>query len=162
MDERNPAEDNQYPSDWRRSHRSRSRIDSIGYTLQLQDKDQYPHPVCEKYIVLVDRPKPRSNANETKFRQLSDVLQKETAIYSSIAQIAMHPAYQTIIGMGKDALPFLFERLQSEGNEPHQWFWALAAITGENPVPKMSRGRVTEMAKAWIEWGRENGYVEMG
>jgi hypothetical protein len=162
MEEHNPADENVYPSDWRRPRKSRSRIDSAGYTLSAQDKDQYVHSVCEKYIVLVDRPKSYSNADEAKFKRLAEVWQRDTAIYSSMVQTAMHPAYQNIIGMGKDALPFLFKRLQSEGDEPHHWFWALAAITGENPVPKESRGRVAEMAKAWFEWGRENGYGDMG
>jgi hypothetical protein len=38
--------------------------------------------------------------------------------------------------------------------EPDQWFWALQAITEEDPVPPPSRGKVREMALAWIEWGR--------
>jgi len=54
----------------------------------------------------------------------------ETSAQSSIHVIAMHPSYQRIIGMGRTVLPLLFQELQ---REPDQWFWALHAITGEDP-----------------------------
>ena len=38
------------------------------------------------------------------------------------------------------------------------WFWALHAITGANPVPAASRGNVQAMAEAWLQWGSEKGY----
>jgi hypothetical protein len=38
------------------------------------------------------------------------------------------------------------------------WFWALQSITGENPVKPEQRGRLTQMAEAWIQWGKEYGY----
>jgi hypothetical protein len=41
--------------------------------------------------------------------------------------------------------------------EPEQWFWALEAMTGENPVPRESAGLVSEMAQAWIERGQVTG-----
>jgi hypothetical protein len=34
----------------------------------------------------------------------------------------------------------------------------LEAITGANPVLPEQRGRLDEMAAAWLAWGRENGY----
>ena len=37
---------------------------------------------------------------------------------------------------------------------------ALGEITGANPVPAESAGKVREMAQAWIEWGRSQGYVQ--
>ena len=38
-------------------------------------------------------------------------------------------------------------------------FWALEAITGENPVPAADRGKVQKMADAWVAWGREQGLI---
>ena len=96
-----------------------------------------------------------------KFRRLTKAWQDDSGVHSSTLKVAMHPAYQQMIGMGPEALPFLFEQLRSEGDEPNHWFWALAAITAENPVPKESRGRISEMAKAWLKWGRERGYVKL-
>jgi hypothetical protein len=40
------------------------------------------------------------------------------------------------------------------------WFWALVAITGENPVPLAVQGHVTAMTDAWLKWSRENGWIE--
>jgi len=73
----------------------------------------------------------------------------------SVEQMSMHPSYQRIVGMGQDAVPFLLEELE---RKPRHLFWALHAITGADPVPEQSRGKIKEMANAWIEWGRGQGY----
>jgi len=69
----------------------------------------------------------------------------------------MRPEYQQIIGMGRDAVPLILEELQKE---PDHWFWALAATTGEDPVPPEHKGKLSEMTKAWLEWGERHGYVQ--
>ena len=74
-----------------------------------------------------------------------------------MAKKAVHPAYQGIIGLGDAALPWILEELKKE---PRDWFWALTAITGENPIPESSAGKVEEMAEAWLRWGREQGYTK--
>jgi hypothetical protein len=75
---------------------------------------------------------------------------------SSTTERATNFAYQQIIGMGEKVLPFIFRELQETGGH---WFWALRAITGENPVGPESRGNINRMAQAWLEWGRQRGYV---
>ncbi len=35
-----------------------------------------------------------------------------------------------------------------------------SAITGADPVPKESRGKLKEMTAAWVKWGIEKGYIE--
>jgi hypothetical protein len=67
----------------------------------------------------------------------------------------MHPAYQMIIGMGPEAVPLLLRELESNVDN---WFWALRAITEEDPVPASARGDGEAMAKAWLDWGRDQGY----
>ena len=67
----------------------------------------------------------------------------------------MHPAYQRIIGMGESAIPLLLEELDAR---PDHWAWALRAITGVDPVPDASRGKLRPTADAWVKWGRDNGY----
>ncbi len=79
----------------------------------------------------------------------------ETALLSSITEIALHPAYQQIIGMGKDAIPLILAELK---RKPGHWFWALKAVTGEDPVLPEQRGRIKEMTEAWLLWGRKQGY----
>jgi hypothetical protein len=76
---------------------------------------------------------------------------------SNVVQMALLDSYQKIIGMGWDAVPLLLEEL---GQEPNQWFWALEAITEENPVPPEAAGNVRRMADAWIDWGRRNGLID--
>jgi hypothetical protein len=74
---------------------------------------------------------------------------------SSVNAWARLPAYRAIIDLGPDVIPLLLQQLQ---NDPDHWFWALKELTGENPVTPESRGNVTEMAKCWLQWGKEKGY----
>jgi hypothetical protein len=66
----------------------------------------------------------------------------------------MHPAYQRIIGLGAPGLPLILRRL---ADEPGQWFWALTAITGEDPAAGQST--VDDAAAAWLSWGHARGLV---
>ena len=67
----------------------------------------------------------------------------------------MDPAYQQIIGLGREALPLILRELEA-GRVDH-WFWALFAITGENPVTPAHEGRLDEMALDWLSWARRTG-----
>ena len=71
---------------------------------------------------------------------------------SSTTEICMTPAYQEIIGMGLQAVPLIIAQLRSEGSQPDHWFWALAAITGANPVPEEDAGRMDKMVVHWLSW----------
>ena len=55
------------------------------------------------------------------------------------------------------AVPLIFEDLR---REPDQWFWALEAITEENPVLPEAAGKVREMARAWIDSGKRHGFLD--
>lgn len=90
-----------------------------------------------------------------KFQDLSFRWRRETALHSSVTAIAMHPAYQQIIGLGEPALPLIFGELR---RAPDHWFWALQAITGENPVPDTHAGDVEAMTNDWLSWGDAHGY----
>jgi hypothetical protein len=39
-------------------------------------------------------------------------------------------------------------------------FSSFASITEQNPVPDEARGKVRLMAQAWIDWGKQRGYVD--
>ena len=93
---------------------------------------------------------------EKKFRVLVKRWRKDTQFKSSITESAMHPAYQRIIGMGPSVVPLLLKELE---HDPDHWFWALCAITGENPVAARDAGRVPKMTEAWLKWGKLQGYV---
>ena len=97
-----------------------------------------------------------SNTLRDRFSRFATQWKQESIHMSNTAQMAMLRSYQNIIGMGDPAIPLLLEELQ---REPDQWFWALERITLEDPVPLEARGKIDEMARAWIEWGRQKGYI---
>lgn len=92
-----------------------------------------------------------------RFNELADRWSGETLRLSSMTQIVLHPAYQQIIGMGPDALPLIFARLT---HQPGHWFWALNAITGENPVQAEDLGDVRRMSDIWLQWAQTHGYID--
>ena len=109
--------------------------------------------------LLADYYKPLSRrwANPTiRFLDLKDEWESETAALSSISDIAMHPAYQQIIGIGPVAISLILYELHKR---PNHWFWALKSITGEDPVPPKARGDIQKMTEAWLNWGREQRYL---
>ena len=89
-----------------------------------------------------------------EFLALAVLWKRDKAPWSSLTQMVLHPAYQRIIGMGLDAVPLILQELE---REPDHWFWALNAITGENPVPNACRGDLGAMTKHWLAWGRASG-----
>jgi hypothetical protein len=60
-----------------------------------------------------------------------------------------------LIGLGKPVIPLLLKELEKKSGH---WFWALKSISREDPVPQEYRGKVKEMTKAWLEWGKQRGY----
>ena len=91
-----------------------------------------------------------------RFHRLRDEWKAQSRFLSNTARMAMLRPYQRIIGLGEPAVPLLLEEL---AREPDHWFWALEAITGEDPVPAADKGRVRAMADAWLQGGRQRGYV---
>ncbi len=87
--------------------------------------------------------------NYKKFNQLKQRWIEETKFYSSISEIVMHPAYQSIIGMGEIAIPFI---IQEMAVRPNHWFGALKSITGEDPVSFDERGQMDKMTYVWLRW----------
>lgn len=93
-----------------------------------------------------------------RFRELAREWKSRRSASSSITEITHHPAYQKIIGMGESAVPLILRELEREGRDPAHWFWALHAISLEQPVSHQDRGNTVRMAKAWLEWGKNRGY----
>ena len=92
---------------------------------------------------------------EARFHLLAEEWRTETRMLSLVTQKSIHPTYQKIIGMGKPVVPLILRSLEQK---PDHWFWALRAITNEDPVKPEQRGRMQQMAQAWIQWGKEHGY----
>jgi hypothetical protein len=90
-----------------------------------------------------------------EFAQLADQWRKERGATSMAKHMAEHPAYRKIVAMGDKAVPLILAELE---RQPDHWFIALHEITSASPVPEESRGKIKEMADAWIQWGRQHGY----
>jgi hypothetical protein len=112
------------------------------------------HPTRDK-IIAYKYPIKSKVKLEAEFNSLAEEWRAETGMLSLVTQKSMHPAYQKIIGMGQPVVPLILRDLEQK---PDHWFWALRAITGDNPVKSEQRGRMKMMAQAWIEWGKEHGY----
>ena len=95
------------------------------------------------------------NQLEQIFNKLAKQWKEDTINLSSMQQMALHPAYQQIIGLGPKAIPLILNELESE---PDFWFWALRSLTRVNPVTDNMAGDISTMTRVWIEWGREHGY----
>ena len=91
---------------------------------------------------------------EREFEHHATIWRNETAFLSSLTEQVLHPSYQRIVGMGRQAIPLLLHELE---HNPDFWFWALNAITGENPVEEGAT--FDEGVSAWLEWGKEKGYI---
>jgi len=94
---------------------------------------------------------PKESALHAEFNSLVSKWRSDTRFRSG-PDIELHSAYQRIIGMGSPALPFILSDLRATGDH---WFWALEAITGENPAVGMTA--VPAAVNAWIQWGEKHG-----
>lgn len=104
--------------------------------------------VAERYV--------ERNALKQEFDRLCGQWRAETAGLSSPFSMAMHPAYQQIIGMGRAALSLILMELRDHGGD---WYWALASITREDPVSPQIAGKTQQVKKAWLDWGEQNNYL---
>jgi len=94
--------------------------------------------------------------DEKEFRQLVEKWHTEVMFVSSTTERIMHSAYQRIIGMGPVVVPLMLRELKDHGGH---WFWALEAITGENPTGTENEGNVRRLREAWLKWGVERGMI---
>lgn len=104
----------------------------------------------------ITSPSASSTTLEERFRRLATEWKDQARYLSNSARMAMLQPYQRIIGMGMPVVPLILEELR---RQPHHWFWALEAITEQNPVPPEALGKIQEMADAWIQWGVQQGLI---
>jgi len=94
-------------------------------------------------------------APKEKFERLASVWEERTQFLSDGG--TQDPLYKEITEMGEDVVPLMLQDFV-HGRYRH-WFKALYDITKESPITNDIRGRVKLMAKAWIAWGKEKGYL---
>jgi hypothetical protein len=92
---------------------------------------------------------------EQRFQTLAARWIEITRFRSNTRVLRSDPAYQELIALGKAIVPLIMAELEREPRAC--WFTVLTGLTAENPVPASASGRIDEMAKAWLDWGREHG-----
>ena len=125
-------------------------------TTYFQNTVGYLVEFCAPHVALPTEP---PAADWLKFQRLVADWQRERGAMSSITEMALCPPYQEIIGMGKPAIKFILAQLQTEGDEPDQWFWALRALTGTDPMNDEERGDFVKMSRSWLDWAKKEGYA---
>lgn len=84
-----------------------------------------------------------------QFEELADIWRRETRGAPFLITRVTHWAYQRIIGLGPKVLPLILRELERETDH---WYWALNAISGEDPAEGVED--FEEAAARWLEWGR--------
>ncbi len=112
-------------------------------------------------IAIVDDPdattlENRADEIQEKFHKLAEQWTQDVEGMSSTVEMTKHPVYQEIINMGQSVIPLMLKDLRQN---PIYWLPALRQITQENPVLPEQRGKIKQMAEAWLNWGKEKGYI---
>jgi hypothetical protein len=118
-------------------------------------------PPCEIFAQTEERTMKaieEKSATKKRFEKFARTWKSETELFSKVSKHVLHPAYQKIIGMGEAAIPLILEDLSQYG--PDDWFWALTAISDENPITNEIAGDMVAMTEAWLQWGRKRGYLD--
>lgn len=113
-----------------------------------------PETPVSGWLPLVPARQASAYPAEEQFERLASTWKRETARVSSLSRVIDHPAYQAIIRMGPEVVPWILRDLRLA---PRLWGPALEQITGENPVPEEDRSKPRESAAHWLHWGDTHG-----
>ena len=91
-----------------------------------------------------------------KFSRLASRWHNETDFLSSPSRITNNDIYMEIISMGSAIIPLILQDLKARGGD---WYRALRILSNENPILEESRGDVEQIKSAWLQWGRDRGYI---
>lgn len=89
------------------------------------------------------------------FNGLAKKWKEETRGYSLTSQKYSHPAYQSILVLGPEVIPFIIRDLQENGG---RWFEALKALARRDDITKPS-DTYEDAVKAWVKWGQDNKMI---
>lgn len=86
---------------------------------------------------------------------LANEWRSDTILESSVERLVMHHAYQRIIGLGPQVVPYILDDLDES---PDHWFWALTSIVGEDHGGHQTS--IGAAAQAWLAWGKSAGLID--
>jgi hypothetical protein len=135
---------------------SAAAVASMSASLVQELKQEVERLRRELAAVAAAPPKCRTE-NEVRgmFVTLAAQWRDECAFMSSLDEMFSHPAYREVVSLGMMAVPHILRDLEKTHD---YWGRALREITGANPVPKSAAGHMDRVAKAWVSWGKKNGY----
>ena len=136
------------------SRRIRPQLQAMGMRDQLIER--YTQTTDEEWSELVQATTEIDTSlpiDRAEFERLAEEWLEQRPRGVDVAQMIRHPAYQSIIDIGAEAVPWLLERL---AQSPDHWFYALNQITDAQPVQPEHQGNINAMAEEWIAWGKQN------
>jgi hypothetical protein len=107
------------------------------------------------FVPVVLMPVAQEETLQVTFTSLCQQWKRDTGRLSVLVKKVMHRAYQQIIGLGAPALPLILKELARADDH---WFWALEAISRENPARDCTT--FEDAANAWLRWGAERGFIQ--
>lgn len=128
------------------------------YNAAVGEESLIVEEAYENFVSHYLAPLTRQWANPSiRFLTLKNAWEAETTFLSTARDICLNSNYQQIVGMGPVAIPLILNEMQR--NMGH-WFWALNAITGEDPVRFSHKGNMEAMTNDWLAWGKSQGYLK--
>lgn len=129
-------------------------IDAIGHGAVKHSQYRAVHShSASRHRLSPQQARPKESV-EQKFCRLAELWRSDTYYSSLVSEIAMHGAYQQIIGMGRKVVPLILRELERRGGH---WFWALNAITGDDPI--RPNATYKDAVRDWLRWGRQRGLI---
>lgn len=145
-------------ADWWKNpdHQSYEGSEPRGYS-ETQPRYRLPRRQKRWSIVVLPSGLKGLTEAEVKFRYYAAKWKEEIGGDSSLTNITSNMNYLRIIRIGNEAIPLILRELQQG---PAPWFVALRAISEEDSIGRDSPGDFRKMAAAWIQWGKDRGYIK--
>ena len=89
------------------------------------------------------------------FSRLVSQWKSDTTFSSSVHQVAMHPAYQSMMCLGEAVVPLILGAMSEDRSS--SWFWALQAIARKDAAAGTST--VEAAIEGWLQWGHEHSFI---
>jgi len=106
------------------------------------------HTPVKKWSIFYMNPL-STDTTATVFERLTRQWKHDTLLHSSLTEICFHPAYQTIMAMGRRVLPFILKDLETQFGH---WFYALRHIAQSDVA--FGTNNPEEARQRWLQWGR--------
>ena len=102
---------------------------------------------AQAYITAVDDFSDNNLFLRDRFNVLYNQWYKDTEFLSSVDPIVNHPAFNAIVRMGKDAVPYILDKIDKE---PSPLVWTLNLIF-KSKISNDSRLTVSEACRLWVK-----------